>query len=66
MVLEIQIILFLTETAEVTRFIKNFLIWLVRSYFIIIFSLFEKRLFVLKKTDFGVLQFISQEDDMSY
>jgi len=27
MVLEIQIILFLTETAEVTKFIKDCLIW---------------------------------------
>ncbi len=66
MVLEIQIILCQTETVEVTKFIKNYLIWHTYYCFIIIFSLFEKRLFVLRKTDLGVLQLVSQEDDMSY
>jgi len=54
------------KTAEVTKFIKNCLICVDVILFYDYFSLFEKRLFVLRKTDFGVLQFASQEDDMSY
>ena len=66
MVLETQIIPYQTETVDVTEFIKDCLIWYTYYYFIIIFSLFEKRLFVLRKTDLGVLQLASQEDDISY